>query len=116
MALDWKSFSGIYIRPGYTDMRKAINGLALLVQDEMQFNVFEHNVFLFCGRRKRSLKVLYWDGNGFCLWQKRLEKDRYVWPKTEQQAQQLTTEDLDLLLQGLDFTARHKELKYFSVS
>lgn len=83
----WRSFSAIYIRPGFTDMRKAINGLALMAQDEMKLNIFEGNVFIFCGKRKRSLKVLYWDRNGFCLWQKRLEKDRYVWPKTEEQAQ-----------------------------
>lgn len=114
--LNWQTFSAIYIRPGYTDMRKAINGLAIIAEEQMKLNIFDSNVFLFCGRGKRSLKVLYWDSNGFCLWQKRLEKDKYAWPRTETEAQQLTIEDLNLLLNGLDFTARHKDLKYLSIS
>jgi len=113
--IDWRDFSGIFIRPGYTDMRKAINGLVVLAQTEMKQNIFGKNVFIFCGKRKRSLKVLYWDRNGFCLWQKRLEIDRYIWPKTPEQVRELTYEDLELLLQGLDFTAKHKDLKYLTV-
>lgn len=50
-------------------MRKAINGLIILVEQEMQLNPFEKNIFLFCGISKRNLKVLFWDRNGFCLWQ-----------------------------------------------
>jgi transposase len=78
----------------------------------MKLNVFERSVFLFCGISKRNLKVLFWEKNGFCLLQKKLEKDRYAWPMNEQQAQQLTHADLDLLLQGLDISARHKERIY----
>jgi len=97
-------------------MRKSINGLAVLVQEEMRLNLFDRNIFIFCGKRKRALKVLYYDMNGFCLWQKRLEKDKYAWPKDENVARNLTMEDLNLLLQGLDFTARHKNLKFTSIS
>jgi transposase len=110
--LKWRSFERIYIRPGRTDMRKAIHGLLILAEEEMQLNVFERSVFLFCGISKRNLKVLFWEKNGFCLLQKKLEKDRYAWPMNEQQAQQLTHADLDLLLQGLDISARHKERIY----
>ena len=114
--LNWRKFTAIYIRPGYTDMRKAINGLTEIVEAEMKLNLFDSNIFIFCGKRKRSLKILFWDRNGFCLIQKRLEQDRYAWPKNQQQAQQLTHNDLDLLLQGIDFTRRHKNLTFLSVS
>lgn len=113
--LDWRSFDRIYIRPGRTDMRKAIAGLLILIEQEMKLDVFERSVFLFCGRTKRNLKALFWDKNGFCLLQKKLEKDKYAWPKDASQALELTHDDLDLLLQGFDITARHKELKFLSV-
>lgn len=113
--LDWRSFDRIFIRPGRTDMRKAISGLTILVEQEMHLNAFEKNIFLFCGISKRNLKALFWDKNGFCLLQKKLEQDRYVWPKNELQVQQLTHDDLDLLLQGFDIAARHKDLTFLSV-
>ena len=71
----------IYIRPGPTDMRKQINGLSVIVESVMGFSPFSGNLFLFCGKTKAVLKVLYWDRNGFVLTQKRLEKDRFPWPK-----------------------------------
>lgn len=113
--LDWRSFDRIYIRPGRTDMRKAISGLLMLVEQEMKLNPFQKSAFLFCGMTRRNLKVLFWERNGFCLLQKKLEKDRYAWPKTESEVLELTHDDLDLLLQGFDLTARHRELKFFSV-
>lgn len=115
-AFDWRYFERIYIRPGRTDMRKAINGLVAIVEQEMQLDVFSKCVFLFCGMSKRNLKVIFWDKNGFCMLQKKLDRERYAWPKTEVEAQQLTHVDLDLLLQGFDISARHKELNFFSVS
>jgi len=114
--LDWRSFDRIYIRPGRTDMRKAINGLLIQAEQEMRLKVFEKSVFLFCGMTKRNLKVLFWDKNGFCLLQKKLDKDKFAWPKDEAQALELSHADLDLLLQGFDISARHKEFKYSSIS
>ena len=114
--LDWHSFDRIYIRPGRTDMRKAINGLVVMVEQEMKLDVFARSVFLFCGISKRNLKIVFWDKNGFCLVQKKLDKDKYAWPKTEAEVQELTHADLVLLLQGLDISARHRELKFSSVS
>mgnify|MGYP001595626752 CR=1 FL=1 len=114
--LNWQDFDRIYIRPGYTDMRKAISGLCIMAEQQMKLNVFEKNIFLFCGKTRRNLKVLFWDKNGFCLLQKKLEQDKYVWPKTEAEALELTHADLNLLMQGLDIWARHKELFFSSVS
>ncbi len=64
----------IFVRPGATDMRKQINGLVLVVQEQMQLSPFETALFLFCNAQRRVLKAVYWDRTGFCLWMKRLEK------------------------------------------
>lgn len=114
--LDWRSFDRIYIHPGRTDMRKAINGLTVLIEQEMKLDVFQKSAFLFCGISRRNLKVIFWNKNGFCLLQKKLDRDKYAWPKTEAEALELSHADLDLLLQGFDISARHKELKFSSVS
>jgi transposase len=71
----------IFVRPGTTDFRKQINGLSIMVQDDMELDSLSNNLFLFCNKKRNRLKVLYWDKNGFCLWLKRLEKDRFPWPK-----------------------------------
>ena len=57
----------IFVRPGATDMRKQINGLALIIEQQMACNVFELSLFLFCNGERRILKALYWDRTGFCL-------------------------------------------------
>ena len=59
----------IFVRPGPTDMRKQINGLALVVEQQMEVIPFQPALFLFCNAQRRILKALYWDRNGFCLWQ-----------------------------------------------
>ena len=72
----------IFVRPGATDMRKQINGLVLLVQEEMRTSPFETALFVFCNAQRQLLKAVYWDRTGFCLWMKRLEKGRFPWPRT----------------------------------
>jgi transposase len=115
MILDWNGLT-LFVKPGDTDMRKAINGLSLIVQEEMKKDPFSKALFLFRNKTGRILKILYWDRNGFCLWQKRLEKDRFPWPQTRKEAEGITEEELRLLLKGIDFWKAHKELKYSSVS
>ena len=78
----------VYLAPGYTDMRKAINGLSILV-DGLDLDPFSGHLFVFCNRRQTMLKILYWDRNGFCLWQKRLEKDRFSWPQSTDRVQEI---------------------------
>ena len=63
----------IFVRPGATDMRKQINGLVLLVQEEMETSPFATALFVFCNAQRRLLKAVYWDRTGFCLWMKRLD-------------------------------------------
>lgn len=110
------STTAIFIRPGVTDMRKAINGLTLIVQDEMAADPFSKSLFLFCNRQRKILKAIYWDRNGFCLWQKKLEKHRFPWPDNEQAADKLSEQQLTWLLEGIDFWKAHTELKYSKVS
>lgn len=105
----------IYVRPGRTDMRKQINGLSVMVQEEMELDPFGASVFLFCNRERKILKALYWDRTGFAMWQKRLERHRFPWPDTQAQAQIITSEQLSMLLDGIDFWKAHTALEYTSV-
>jgi len=106
----------IFIRPGYTDLRKAVNGLAVMIEQQMEGEPFSGNVYLFCNRGKKLLKALWWDRNGFWLSQKRLEKDTFPWPQTEEAVRELRAEELSMLLRGIDFFRAHKELYYKKVS
>jgi transposase len=107
----------IFVRPGATDMRKQINGLAVIIEEQMESNVFEPSLFLFCNNERRILKALYWDRTGFCLWQKRLEKHRFPWPRNSAEARcEIDAEKLRLLLDGIDFWSAHQELNYTMVS
>jgi len=107
----------IFVRPGPTDMRKQINGLAVVVEQQMESNLFEPALFLFCNRERRILKALYWDRNGFAMWQKRLEKHRFPWPRNADVARrEIDGEKLQLLLSGIDFWSAHSELTYTRVS
>lgn len=114
MTLDLNAID-IYIWPGHTDMRKQIIGLTCIVQDEMELNPFLDAVFLFCNRERKILKALYWDKNGFCLWQKKLEKDSFPWPKDESETRKINSSQLELLLSGIDFWRAHKPLNFSEV-
>jgi len=106
----------IFLRPGRTDMRKAINGLTVIVQEEMKHDPLSGSVFIFCNRERKLLKAVYWDKTGFWLSQKRLEKNRFPWPQDEEEARELTVEELKMLLAGIDFFKAHKELFYKRVA
>ena len=91
----------IYLACGYTDMRKSIDGLAAIVQQNFQLNPFSNNLFLFCGRKGNRLKALYWEGDGFVLLYKRLENGRFQWPRTQSEVRQLSDREFRWLLEGL---------------
>jgi len=106
----------IFLRPGITDMRKAVNGLSIIVQETMKQDPFSGSVYLFCNRERKLLKAVYWDKTGFWLSQKRLEKDKYPWPNDETEARELTADELQMLLTGINFFKAHKELFYKKVA
>jgi transposase len=106
----------IFLRPGITDMRKAVNGLTVIVQEEMAHNPFSGSIYLFCSRDRKLLKAVYWDKSGFWLSQKRLEKEKFPWPQDEKEVKELTNGQLQMLLSGIDFFKAHKELFYRKVA
>lgn len=101
------------------DFRKQINGLAAIVEQELGRDPFTA-LYLFTNRGHNRLKILYWDWNGFCLWQKRLEKERFAWPpgSVDTAVCELTARELEWLLAGLDLWSHpsHKMLHYKSVA
>jgi transposase len=94
----------IYLYKGRVDFRRSISGLAMVVQEEMKLDVFQKALFLFVSRNRRCAKILYWDRTGFALWMKRLEKDKFPWPKAmEDGAVKMTAEELSWFLSGYEF-------------
>lgn len=95
----------VYLAMGYTDMRKGMDGLAMLVQEVLRQDPFAGHLFVFRGRRGDLVKVLYWDGQGFCLFAKRLERGRFVWPAVQGGVAHLSAAQLGMLLEGMDWRA-----------
>jgi len=95
------SSTRVYLVLGSTDLRKAINGLSLLVTDIPDMDVFSGQLFVFCNKSRTLIKILYWDRNGFCLWQ----------------ALELRSRELSWLLEGLDPMQMqgHPSLKYSTI-
>jgi len=84
-------------------MRKGFDGLAALVQLHLGYDPFSGQLFAFRGRRGDLVKVLSWDGQGLCLYAKRMEKGRFVWPQARDGAVSLTAAQLSMLLEGIDW-------------
>lgn len=106
----------IYVKPGSTDFRKQINGLSIIVQDEMALDPLNGNLYLFCNKDRNRLKILYWDKTGFCMWLKRLEKAKFPWPRNSEEALEIDIAKMQMLLSGIDFWNAHKELKYSEIT
>ena len=93
----------IWIAAGVTDMRRGFDGLSAQVQTILQQQPFSGHVFAFRGRRGDIVKLLWWDGDGLCLFAKRLERGRFIWPKAEGGTVQLSHAQLSMLLEGIDW-------------
>ena len=100
-----------YIRWGYTNMRKQIDGLAAIVQTDVEME--EGTLFLFCGKRADRIKGLFWDGTGYVLVYKRLSNSRFQWPRNEEDLKQITAQEYRWLMEGLSIyqakAIRHME-------
>lgn len=90
-----------YLVTGYTDLRRSIDGLAAIVQAQLELDPYSTALFLFCGRRSDRIKGLLWEGDGFLLLYKRLENGKFQWPRTETEALLLTDQQKRWLLEGL---------------
>jgi transposase len=93
----------IWLAAGVTDLRRGFDGLAALVQTQLAEDVFSGQIFVFRGRRGDLLKVLWHDGDGMCLFAKRLERARFVWPQATSGTVALTSAQLSMLLEGIDW-------------
>jgi len=96
----------VWLASGPTDMRRGFDGLALLVQEVLKRDPHCGHLFVFRGKRGGLIKVLWHDGQGMCLLAKRLERGRFVWPRTEGEAVTITAAQLGYLLEGIDWERR----------
>ncbi|WP_024304483.1 IS66 family insertion sequence element accessory protein TnpB [Pseudogulbenkiania sp. MAI-1] len=93
----------VWLAAGVTDMRRGFDGLAAIVQSTLELDPFSGHVFVFRGRRGDRIKLLWWSGDGLCLLAKRLEQGRFVWPSADRGSVSLTTAQLSMLLEGIDW-------------
>ena len=93
----------VWLAAGVTDLRKGFDGLSALVQLQLAEDPFSGQLFVFRGRRGDRIKVIWWDGDGLCLFAKRLERGRFIWPQAEKGAVSLSRAQLSMLLEGIDW-------------
>jgi transposase len=107
----------VYVCVEPVDMRKQINGLATLVESQLAMNPFSSQLFVFANRRRTQCRILVWERSGFVLWTKRLEKQRFAWPKSEDAVLTLSGVGLNMLLDGYDIwrVEPHEALHYESM-
>lgn len=109
----------VYLHKAPIDFRKQINGLSVLVQEELVLDPFQKALYVFVNRTRNRLKILYWQRNGFCLWMKRLEKEKFAWPKQlNHTCVTIDGQQLAWLLEGFEIWNQppHQELFYRAVS
>lgn len=93
----------IWIAAGVTDLRRGFNGLSALVQTKLEKSPMSGQVFIFRGRRGDLVKLIWFDGDGLCLFCKRLERGKFVWPQASEGVVSLTRAQLSMLLEGIDW-------------
>lgn len=107
---DAAGFKRIFLKVGYTDLRKGIPGLMAMIRESFGCDPYEKNVlFLFCGRRTDRIKGLIFEGDGFCLVYKRLSTDsRFQWPRSEDELKEITPQQFKWLMEGLSIAPKKK--------
>ena len=101
MLNDLSSNQQVYLVTGYTDLRRSIDGLAMIIQGQLRLDPFSSALFLFCGRRRDRIKGLLWERDGFLLLYKRLDNGQFQWSRNETEAKLLTPQQTRWLLEGL---------------
>jgi transposase len=89
------------------DFRKGMDGLAALVKEQLRSDPFSGAIYVFRAKRADRVKLIWWDGTGLCLFAKRLEEDKFRWPKIEDGVMRLTAAQLQALVEGLDWRRVH---------
>jgi transposase len=107
------SFDFIYIYRCPVDMRKSINGLSVIVDQETKLDLKKSSLFIFCNKRRTHLKMLYFDRSGFALWLKRLEEAKFPWPRNiEDEVIEIQSSDLELMLVGINIWTRFEDVHF----
>lgn len=101
--------SRIFLVSGVTDLRKSYHGLSGIVGKVLEQDPFSGHLFLFRNKRGNLIKILYWQRNGFCVWQKRLDREKFPWVFNNKPIRELTPEELDYLLRGINIFSGHRE-------
>lgn len=113
----FQQVNAVYLHRAPVDFRKQIDGLAAIVEQTMALKLSTGAIFVFCSKQRNKLKIIYWDKTGFCLWYKRLEKDKFKWPKKDDNSViNIDEEQLHWLLRGVDIRAikPHKNIEFDS--
>lgn len=110
--LTLSSSTRVFVVAGATDMRRSFNGLAAIVEEELEEDLLSGHLFVFANRRRDRLKVLYWDRTGLWCCAKRLERGTFAWPAPGTPYVEMTSEELMLLLGGMDLSATRKRRWY----
>lgn len=106
------SATRVFLLPGVTDMRKSFNGLYSLARHQLEQDPQSGHLFVFCNRHRNRIKILFWDGSGLWVCAKRLERGRFSWPADQQDSKPVSTQDLTLLLDGVDLQRASKKRWY----
>ena len=109
--IELRTGTHIWIAAGVTDMRRGFQGLSAQVQTKLEQQPFSGHVFVFRGRRGDMIKMLWFDGDGLCLFAKRLERGRFIWPQAKDGIVSLTRAQLSMLMEGIDWRRPQKTWK-----
>ena len=101
--IELRTGTRIWIAAGFTDLRRGFQGLSTLIETVLEQQPYSGHVFVFRGKRGDLIKLLWFDGDGLCLFQKRLERGRFVWPQADSGTVSLTRAQLSMLLEGIDW-------------
>ena len=112
--LSLKRFDNIFIYREFVDFRKGINGLCLVVQEEMNLNPLDNYLFIFCNNKRDKVKAIYWDFNGFAMWYKCLDSAKYKWPiHLDDEVIKINIKEMHKFLKGFNpWESGHKKLNF----
>lgn len=108
MLKEGTEFKKVYIAAGFTDLRRGIDGLARIIRFQFKLDPYDKNMlFLFCGKRNDRIKGLLWEGDGFLLLYKRIENGSFKWPRSADEAMEITPQQYHMLMQGMEIAPKH---------
>lgn len=104
--LDFSGSTTVYLACGATDLRKSYTGLAAIIKLKFHLDPYSRCMFAFCNRRRTLIKLLQWDGSGFWILMKRLDRDSFHWPDTPDELQKVTLKEIHWLCDGLSLNPK----------